>query len=111
MTEVVFRSTYRVTEVKTGKVFTRNVALMAPYHGSLSAVVAPSVDAAASKAADDAKGVPGDVVAVTDEPGASVWLMKVSGSVDGMLSGQYYAPSSPSCYYARGRLVVTDLKY
>jgi hypothetical protein len=64
--EVVSRSTYRVRELKTGKVFTRNVALMAPYHGALSAVVAPSVDAASGKA-NDAKGVPGDVMEVTDE--------------------------------------------
>ena len=78
MTEIVFRSTYRVTEVKTGKVFTRNVVLMAPYHGSLSAVVAPSVDAAASKAADDAKGVPGDVIVVTDEPARFVCVVDES---------------------------------
>ena len=36
--------------------------------------------------------------------------MKVSGSVDGMLSGQYYAPSSPSLERALFRLVWIEEK-
>jgi hypothetical protein len=36
--------------------------------------------------------------------------MKVSGSVDGMLSGQYYAPSSPSLERALFRLVWIEVK-